>query len=101
VPRDAPWVYAPPAAIATPVSAWVTAKAAAVAPAVRQVEHGSDHAALVPREQLAIETERGLTVVVGNDGADVDAAFVEQVRVADYGVTLVRLSAGGAEGGRS
>jgi hypothetical protein len=101
VPQDAPWVYAPPAAIATPVSAWVTAKASASAPAVRQVRADSNHAALVPREQIAIETERGLTVIVGNDGADVDAAFVEQVRVADYGVTLVRVAALAAGKGRS
>lgn len=95
VPSDAPWIYAPPSSTSTPVSAWVTAKATASAKAVRQVEAGRAQAALVPREQLAIETERGLTVIVGNDGADLDAAFVEQVRVAGYGVTLVRVAGSG------
>jgi hypothetical protein len=91
VPADAPWVYTPPSSVATPVSAWVAARAAK-AGAVRQIEP-TGGAALVERDQIAVETERGLTVIVANDGADVDASFVEQVRLSDYGVTLVRVPA--------
>jgi len=94
VPADAPWVYTPPSSMPTPVSAWVTARASG-ASAVRLIEV-TGSAALVQRDQVAVETERGLTVIVGNDGADVDASFVEQVRLADYGVTLVRVPASAA-----
>ena len=102
-PTDAPWVYAPPASIVTPIAAWVVARAAAGAGAVRYVDPLSAHVPLVPRSQVAVETERGLTVIVGNDGAEVDDAFVRRVQWLDHGVTLVRVPqrAGGANGDQS
>lgn len=90
VPMDAPWVYAPLDSRPTPISAWVTLRAASASLAVRSIEVGSRRAPLVPRDQIAIETERGTTVVVGNEGVDVDAVFVREVRA--RGVTLVRSS---------
>lgn len=91
-PTDAPWVYTPAGMGVTPVSAWVVARAAASgAEAMRSVDPALDATSLVPREQLSIATERGTTVIVGNDGADVDGSFVERVRMIDYGVTLVRV----------
>jgi hypothetical protein len=94
-PADAPWVYAAPGVgdqeIATPVAAWVLLRAAAAAPAVRQIERGRERAWLVPRGQVAVETEAGTTVVLGGDGADSDGVFVEQVRCAAYALTFVRV----------
>lgn len=94
-PLDAPWVYAPPGAagqeIATPVAAWVALRAAAASPWLRQIERARGRAWLVPREQIALQTEAGTTVVLGGDGADTDGLFVERVRSAAYAMTFVRV----------
>jgi len=94
-PADAPWVYAPPGVadqeIATPVAAWVAQRAAAAAPSVRLIERARGRSWLVPREQIAVETEAGTTVVLGGDGADSDGLFVERVRSAAFAVTFVRV----------
>jgi hypothetical protein len=90
-PTDAPWIYAPPASIVTPVAAWVVSRASALSAAVRYVDPASAHAPLVPRDQIAVSTERGVTVIVGNDGADVDASFVRRAQMIDHGITLVRV----------
>jgi hypothetical protein len=95
ISTDAPWVYAPWApglSTATPVSAWVARRAATMSPAVWMVEPVAQRGWLVPCDQVALETEAGTTVVLGGDGADVDGAFVEQIRLAgqDEPITRVR-----------
>jgi hypothetical protein len=94
-PTDKPWVYEPPRAIAgralpTPVAAWVTLRAAALGPWARVVRAEVGESYETATEQIASATEVGVTAVVGDDGADADAAFVERVRIGALGVVLVR-----------
>jgi hypothetical protein len=98
-PSSTPWIYTPEAlpgrAATTPVAAWVALRAAALSPLVRLVQLERREAWLVPREQVAVPTELGTTVVLGNDGADVGSGFVERIRMTDIALTLVRVPTGG------
>jgi hypothetical protein len=94
---DAPWIYAPEVQsrpVATPVAAWVTLRAAETAPEARLMQIQERRGWLVPRDQIAVPTELGTTVLVGNDGGDVDTIFVDRLGLADYGLTLVRVPRG-------
>jgi hypothetical protein len=94
-PTDVPWIYAAPAsparAMATPIASFVAARAAAASSSLRHVlpERGEEYR--LPRDQVAIETERGTTVVLDHDGADLDGLFVAELRLAESGATLVRV----------
>jgi hypothetical protein len=91
---DAPWVYAPEVLgrpVPTPVAAWVTLRASQASRRVRLVQIGQRGGGLLPRRQLAVHTELGTTVVVGDDGCDVDETFVDRVRMLDLGLDLVRV----------
>ncbi len=99
VPGDAPWIYEVPVeggqAWATPVSAWVALRAAATSPWVRRIQADKPEGWLIPRDQIAVATERGTTVAIGADGADADRVFIREIRLAGPGVTLVRAPAVG------
>lgn len=100
VPADVPWVYAQvlDAAgrpVATPLAAWVAHRAAAASERVRVLGAEAGEGRVIPRDQLAVATESGTTVVLGYDGADVEpgplpgaSPFVVRVRVASLGTTL-------------
>jgi hypothetical protein len=98
VATDQPLVYAGVIdgrgkTVATPVSAWIAFRAALASPEVRVVFLDSRQSYLAPRDQLSVSTEIGTTVVLGNDGADVDATgFVARVRLSTLGTTLNRVS---------
>jgi hypothetical protein len=98
-PPAASWIYTPEVlpgrTVTTPVAAWVAVRAAATSPSLLLVELELQQAWQVPRDQVVVTTEIGSTVVLGNDGADVGAGFVEGIRMADYGVTLVRVPSSG------
>jgi hypothetical protein len=92
--KDAPWVYAPEVQgrpVPTPVAAWVTLRASEASRRMRLVQIGQRGGGLLPRRQLAIPTELGTTVVVGDDGCDVDETFVDRVRMLGLGLDLVRV----------
>jgi hypothetical protein len=85
MPEDEPWVYAPWSqgrSTGTPVSAWVAMRAAVASPWARVVVPEARAGVLSPRDQIAVPTEAGTTVVLGRDGADVDGTFVAQLHVA-------------------
>lgn len=98
-PNDAPWVFGPVDIdgdkVATPVAAWVTMRAVGTARArgieastLRWVDAQAKQSHLVPDDQLAIDTEAGATVVLGDDGVDVGKDFLVEVRVAAANATL-------------
>jgi len=85
MPEDEPWVYAPWSqgrSTGTPVSAWVAMRAAVASPWARVVVPEARAGVLSPRDQIAVPTEAGTTVVLGRDGADVDGTFVARLHVA-------------------
>jgi hypothetical protein len=92
---NAPWIYTPALLpgrpLTTPVAAWVALRAAAISPSLTLIELEHRTAFRVPSDQVAVPTELGTTVVLGNDGADVGAGFVERIRMGREGVTLVSL----------
>lgn len=97
VPTDAPWVVEPLAGGATtPIAAWIGARAAAAGDRVRVIRPGLRGSYRTPSEQVAVAHERGVTVVLGDSVADVDAAFVDGVRPLHGGGALERRGAGGA-----
>ncbi|UQA62930.1 hypothetical protein [Polyangium aurulentum] len=84
MPSEEPWVYAPwsqGGSTATPVSAWVAMRAAVASPWARVVMPEARAGVLSPRDQIAVPTEAGTTVVLGRDGADVDGTFVARLHV--------------------
>jgi hypothetical protein len=84
MPKEEPWVYAPwsrGGSTATPVSAWVAMRAAVASPWARVVVPEARAGVLSPRDQIAVPTEAGTTVVIGRDGADVDGTFVARLHV--------------------
>lgn len=95
VPDDAPWAYLPPPdaagrVVSTPVSAWIALRAARGAAMVRVITPGARSSYLGPADQITQRTEAGTTVVLGADGADAGASFIDEVRIASVGVTLTR-----------
>jgi hypothetical protein len=94
VSSDAPWVYAPTSSgrpVATPISAWVAKRAPETAPWLRLVSADERRAALMPRDQIVVPTELGTTVVLGSNGADVDRAFVSEIRAGERSPMLSRV----------
>lgn len=93
---DAPWIYAPPAGpertVATPVSAWIALRAAASSPELRLVQLDLREGWLVPRDQVAIPTELGVTAVIGDHGADASDGFIQEIRLNAPRTTLHRAS---------
>ncbi len=92
---DAPWIYTaallPGRPLTTPVAAWVALRAAAISPSLTLIELEHRAAYRVPADQVAVPTELGTTVVLGDDGADVGVGFVERIRMGREGLTLVSL----------
>jgi len=94
VPTGEPWAYPAPLdqegrPVVTPVTAWITLRATLASPDVRVLYPDAQRTEVVPRDQLAVPTELGTTVIIGDDGADMDTSgFVERVRVASLGTTL-------------
>ena len=97
-PVDAPWVYGP---IDIDGERWPlrrglgamravgTARArGAASSTLRWVDAQARRTQLVPDDQVAIDTELGTTVVIGDDGADVGKDFLIELRVAAAGATL-------------
>jgi hypothetical protein len=101
VPSDAPWAYLPLPdaawhAVSTPVSGWIALRAS-TAPWVRLIRAGEFTSDLVPRDQIAVATEVGTTVVLGCDGVDAGAGFIDRVRLAGLGVNLTRAAGEGKD----
>ncbi len=83
-PVDRPWIYAAVhgsdgAHIATPLCAWTTYRVAAKESNVRLVEGRTS--SVVPSDQLVVDTENGTTLAIGEDGVDVDARFIQTLRL--------------------
>jgi hypothetical protein len=98
---DSPWIYAPiegPRGLAasTPIAAWVALRAASGSPSVRRIDADARRAFAVASDQIAIPTERGTTVALGDDGIDASDEFVDEVRLGS-GVTLGRIEGAPAE----
>jgi hypothetical protein len=98
-PSASPWVYTPEVlpdrALTTPIAAWVAARAAALSPTVTLVQLERRQVWRVPSDQVVVATELGSTVVLGDEGADVEGGFVDRIRMPDYAMTLVRTQRGG------
>jgi hypothetical protein len=97
VPADAPWLYSPRSGgggelIVTPVTAWIALQAATGAQVVRVLEPETQTSNLVTIDQISIPTERGTTIVIGNDGADADERFVKELRLLERSITLSRVA---------
>jgi hypothetical protein len=81
VPNDAAWTLEPLArGAATPISAWITARAASAGGEVRVVQADRRTSYRTPADQLAIAHERGTTVVLGDASGESDGAFISDVR---------------------
>lgn len=90
-----PWIFTPVRgptgeAYATPLAAWVAYRATRGAAWVRLVDGVRGESFVVPRDQVAVPTETGATVVLGDDGVDVDEHFVTTMRVGAARVVLNR-----------
>jgi hypothetical protein len=93
VPTDEPWVY--PAVhdragerLVTPIGAWITSRAARAGADVRVLYPEARRSQVVPADQVAIPTELGTTVILGDDSAEIGTAFVDRVRLAGLDRTL-------------
>jgi hypothetical protein len=96
VANDAPWALAPVAdamgrTMATPVSAWITLRAAS-AGTVRVIDTDRRWTYRTPADQLAVPTDEGTTVVLGGDGVDANREFIETLRLNGAGVVLSRIA---------
>lgn len=93
VPSGAPWVYVASVAgrrVVTPVAAWVARRGAAAAPKVTLIDVQDRESHIVPRDQIAVETEAGTTLVLDDFSADLSGGFIDRVRHARLGVMLSR-----------
>ncbi|HSO00849.1 MAG TPA: hypothetical protein VLS89_21305 [Candidatus Nanopelagicales bacterium] len=70
---------------------WLALRAAAASPWVRLVHVDQQEGWLVPRDQVAVPNESGVTAVVGNEGADASGGFIERVRLSEPRITLERV----------
>ena len=100
IPTDARWVYGPVRmpggdAVGTPLSAWVTYRAATHGESLRVVDAAGS--ALVPVDQLVVPTERGGVVLLGDDAIDVDGTFIASLHVQATKTTFVRVDPFGTE----
>lgn len=92
VATDAPWTIEPLArGAATPISAWIAQRAAASGGAVRVVRADARTSYRAPADQVAIDTEIGTTVVLGDAAANADRTFVQRVTMLDGPLDLVRV----------
>lgn len=94
VPTDAPWALLPPSdasgrAAATPVMAWIALRAAP-AGVVRMIDADRRWTYRLPSDQVAVTTETGTTIVLGNDGVDTGSDFVDALHLDGAGVSLGR-----------
>ena len=93
-----PWIYTPealPGQRRGDARGRLGGARAAAAPTLTLVQLERGQAWQVPGDQVAVPTELGTTVVLGGDGADVGAAFVDRVRLVDQAVTLERIPCAG------
>jgi hypothetical protein len=104
-PLDAPWAIEPLArGAATPIAAWIGARAAASNASVRVIRADQRTSYRAPAEQVAIPHELGATVILGDASAEADASFVRGVRPEggsaltrrDHGVTALSCASAGA-----
>jgi hypothetical protein len=79
VPVDAPWLYAPASGGAADV--------------VRVVEPEHQRSYLTTVDQVAVQTERGTTLAIGDDGVDADDDFITELRLFHGAVTMARVAA--------
>lgn len=98
VPVDAPWVYSPVSGgggelMVTPVGAWVALRASRAADVVRVLEPEHQRSYLTTVDQLAVPTERGTTLAIGDDGVDADGEFITELRLFHGEVTMARVAA--------
>jgi len=94
---DAPWAILPPAdamgrVVATPISAWIALRAA-TGGSVRVIDTDRRWTYVTPTDQIAVATEEGTTVALGNDGVDAGKDFVDALRLNEAGITLKRIDA--------
>lgn len=94
VATDAPWALSPPArGAATPIGAWIAKRAAASSDAVRVVRADARSSYRAPADQVAIETEIGTTIMLGEAAASADGVFVQRVAMLQRPYELVRVDA--------
>lgn len=80
VPTDAPWAFEPLARTsATPIAAWIGARAAAAGGSVRVIRADQRTSYRTPGEQVAVRHEAGTVVILGDAVADIDGRFVRDV----------------------
>jgi hypothetical protein len=105
VATDAPWAIEPLArGAATPIEAWIGARAAASSKSVRVIRADQRTSYRAPADQVAIPHELGATVILGDTFAEADASFVLRVRPAegsaltrrDQGLTALSCASAGA-----
>jgi hypothetical protein len=97
VPVDAPWLYAPASGgagelMVTPVGAWVALRASRAADVVRVLEPEQQRSYLTTVDQIAVPTERGTTLAIGDDGVDADDDFITELRLFHGAVTMARVA---------
>lgn len=91
VPTDAPWAVEPAArGGATPVLAWLAMRAASSGADVRVIRADARSSYRAPADQVAIATEAGATVLVGESASSADALFIERVQALDGSLDLRR-----------
>jgi hypothetical protein len=98
VPVDAPWLYAPASGgagdlMVTPVGAWVALRASRAADVVRVIEPEHQRSYLTTVDQIAVPTEHGMTLAIGDDGVDADDDFITELRLFHGAVTMARVAA--------
>ena len=98
VPVDAPWLYSPASGgagelMVTPVGAWVALRASRAADVVRVLEPEHQRSYLTTVDQIAVPTERGTTLAIGDDGVDADDDFITELRLSHGAVTMARVAA--------
>lgn len=96
VPNDAPWLYAPSEdgrLVASPVAGWIALRASRGADVVRVLEPEQQRTYLMTVDQVAVPTEHGTTVALGDDGIDADERFITELRLLHGAVTLARVTA--------
>jgi hypothetical protein len=98
VPVDAPWLYSPTAGgagelMATPVGAWVALRASRAADVVRVLEPEQQRTYLTTVDQIAVPSERGTSLAIGDDGVEADDEFISELRLFHDAVTMARVAA--------
>jgi hypothetical protein len=89
-PLDGPWAVEPPTGVG-PVAAWLARRAAESGEPVRVIRADAAASYLAPAEQVAIPTETGATVVLGESAGEADGVFLRRVRSLAGPLDLVRV----------